>query len=313
MMNRSGLRLAWLAVAGFLMILVFPALAVAQAGSLAGSVVDGDGNAVAGVSITVTPEASLSSRPRQLTTNDKGEFVIAGLTPGRYELMYAKEGYESASQEVQVRIAQRNRLGEIVLPKLPEDHVDPEAQKFFDAGVAATDAGDYQKAVDSFVTVLGMAPNVPEVHYNLGLSYEKLGNMEKAVEHYERALELRPSYHGPMIPLSDYYTAQRDWSRAAEYLKRATELKPDDLASHYNLGAVTMNSGDMDTARASFEKVLELDPTQAGAHYQLGMIAVSQAKNDEAILHLEKYVELDPDGAQAATAKGIIDTLKAQQ
>lgn len=313
MTNRFCLRPLFLAVAGLTLTLLLPTYAPAQTGSLAGTIVDEEGNPVEGVAVTITPEASLSSRPRELTTNDEGDFLVAGLTPGRYTLSYAKEGFEQATQQVQIGIAERNRLGEIVLPRLAEGRVDPEALENFNAGVAATDAGDYQQAVDSFLTVLEIAPDIPQVHYNLGFAYENLGDMEKAIEHYERAVELKPDYYEPLMPLSDYHTKNRDWSLAADYLKRATELRPNELTAQYNYGAVSMNAGNMDTARAAFEKALEIDPSRAMAHYQLGMIAVSEARNDDAIVHLEKYIELDPDGAQAPAAQGIIDTLKQQQ
>ena len=313
MMNRISLRPLDLAAVGLLFTFLFPSLVAAQFGSLAGTVVDDEGNPVEGVEVTVDPEASLNSPPRRLKTNNDGVFGVVGLTAGRYTLTYEREGHESATQEVQVQIGERNRLGEILLPRLPDDWVDPDAQVHFDAAVAASRAEDYEKAIESFLIVLDMAPNTPEVHYNIGVAYENLENMEKAIEHYEKALELRPGYYEPLIPISDYYTNNKEWSRAAEYLKRATELRPNELAPQFNYGAVSMNAGDKDAAEAAFEKVLEIDPARAMAHYQLGMIAVSQAKNEEAILHLEKYVELDPEGAQAGAAKGVVDTLKKQQ
>jgi len=292
--------------------LLVPSWAAAQFGTIGGTIVDDEGNPVEDVEITLTPDASLSSQPRHLKTNDDGRFRVVGLTPGRYRLSYKKEGHESDGQDIEVHIGERNRLGEILLPRLPDDWVDPDARVHFDAGAAASQAGDYEKAVESFLIVIDMAPDIPEVHYNLGVAYENLENMDKAVEHYERALEIRPGYYEPLIPISDYYTANKDWSRAAEYLKRATELRPNELAPQFNYGAVSMNVGDMDVAEAAFEKVLEIDESRSMAHYQLGMIAVSQARNEEAVAHLEKYVELDPEGAQAAAAKSIIETLQKQ-
>lgn len=313
MTNRIRLRPLDVAAAGLIFMLFFPAFAAAQAGSLAGTIVDEEGNPVEGVEVTITPDASLSSRPRELTTDEEGDFLVAGLTPGRYTVSYAKEGFEPATQQVQIGIAERNRLGDIVLPRQAEGAVAPEAQEHFNAGVEATDAGDFQKAVDSFLMAVEMAPDIPQVHYNLGFAYEKLGEMEKAMEQYEQALELKPDYYEPLMPLSDYHTKNGNWSRAAEYLKRATELRPNDLTAQYNYGAVSMNAGNMDVAKAAFEKVLELDPGRAMAHYQLGMIAVGETRNDDAIVHLEKYLELEPEGAQAPAARGIIQTLRPQQ
>ena len=230
MMNRISLRPVCCAAVCLLFVFLFPCLAAAQFASLGGTIVDDEGNPVEGVDITLTPDASLSSQPRRFKSDDDGEFRVAGLTPGRYRLSYEKEGHESSGQDVDIHLGERNRLGEILLPRLPDDWVDPDAQIHFDAGAAASRAGDYEQAVESFLIVLDMAPDIPEVHYNVGVAYENLENEDKAIEHYERALEIRPGYYEPLIPISDHYTDNKDWSRAAEYLKRATELRPDELA-----------------------------------------------------------------------------------
>ena len=250
-------------------------------------------------------------RPRKGKTKDDGNFTVANLRPGRYMLTFQKEGYQRTKQEVSVIMGESIRLGEIEVPNLPDDWVDPGAQAHFNTAMDAVRAEDYQAAaLKGLEKVVELAPGFPEVHYNLGFVNEKLGNTDKAREQYQTALELRPGYFEANQAMGDSYIKQQDWSQAAEYLKKATEGRPDEVPAQYNYGAVTMNRGDMTLARAAFEKVLELDPGWALAHYQLGMISVSETKNEEAIAHLEKYLELDPEGAQAAAARGIMETLK---
>jgi tetratricopeptide (TPR) repeat protein len=290
--------------------LIASSTAAAQAGALIGTIVDDDGNGVEGVDLRATPTSSLSSPPRSTETDDDGGFRMVGLAPGRYALSYTKDGFEPSQRDVQVRIGEMKSLGELTLVRRPDDWVDPAAQTYFNEGVAAHNAGDYAKALESFTTVLEMAPDIPEVHCNLGLAYEKLGQIDEAIPHFERALELRPEYYDALLPLADHYTAESDWENAAQYLAKATALRPDDASTQYNYGAVTMNAGDTETARAAFNKVLELDPTRSIAHYHLGMIAVGQAQNDEAVIHLEKYLEIDPEGSQADAAKSVLGMLQ---
>ncbi len=314
-MRMERRKLFWwstLLAVGFLCVLETPDTAGAQAGSIRGEVVDDDGQAVAGVEILVESEGGVTRR-RKTKTNDKGNFTMAGLGSGMYTVTFHKEGFEAANiQGVYVPIGEAARLGEVVLPRLPEDWVDPDAQKHFDEAVALTNKGDYQAAIESFETVLELAPGHEEIHYNLAFAYEKVGNTEKTIEHYEKALELRPDYYEANLAMGDIYINRQDWSQAGEYLKKAVEARPDEVVAQYNYGAVTMNLGEMAAAQAAFEKVLELDPSRAFAHYQVGMILVSQTKNEEAIEHLEKYLELDPEGARAQTVRGILETLKQQ-
>lgn len=182
-------------------------------------------------------------------------------------------------------------MGEIVIPKLPEDWVDPGAQGHFDAAMAAIQKEDYQAAIGSLETVVGLAPGFPEVYYNLAFALEKLGNTEKAIEHYKKALETRPDYYAALLAMGEIYTNRQEWPQAAEYLKKASDARPSEVAVRYNYGAVMMNLGDTPAAYAAFEKVLELDPSRALAHYQLGMISVSEANNEQAIAHLENYLD----------------------
>lgn len=282
-------------------------------GALRGTVVDDEGQPVPDMEILAEPaERGGRMRPRKGKTKDGGGFTLANLRPGRYVLTFQKEGYQKIQQEVSVTMGESNRLGEIVVPKLPDDWVDPGAQAHFNTAMDAVRAEDYQAALKGLEKVAELAPGFPEVHYNLGFVNEKLGNTDTAREHYRAALELRPGYFEANQAMGDHYIKQQDWSRAAEYLKTATEGRPDEVPAQYNYGAVTMNMGDMNSARAAFEKVLELDPGWALAHYQLGMISAGETKNEEAITHLEKYLELDPEGAQAAAARGIVETLKKQ-
>jgi hypothetical protein len=102
----------------------------------------------------VTEASTNVGRPITFTTKYDATVLIGGLNCYRYTVSYEKEGHEKTSQEVQVRIGERNRLGDVVLPRLPEDYVRPEVQEYFDAGIAASDAKDYEKAVEYFLSVL---------------------------------------------------------------------------------------------------------------------------------------------------------------
>ena len=295
-----------------LVVVAIPSFVLAQRGSTGGRVVDEEGEPLGGVTVELKARSD-RGKPRTLTTKDNGTFMIVGLQSDQYILIFKKEGYGEASEQVQIKMMDRTRLGDIVLTKVPKGYIRPEAQEHIAAGVSAVDQQDFQKALDSFLAVAELNPDVPEVHYNLGFAYERLEDMENAVVCYKKALELRPDYYDPLVPLAEMHTRRREWSEAAEYWRRAADLRPQEISPQYNYGAVSLNAGDIDTAKAAFEKVLELDPGSGMTYYQLGMIAAGQAQNEEAVAHLEKYLELEPEGAQATAVKGILETLTKEQ
>lgn len=293
------------------MLLALPAAVLAQRGGVGGKVVDDEGQPVGKVQVTAEPESGIE-RPRKVETKDDGSFLLMGLSPGRYTLSYEKDGYEKATQQVQVRIGERNRLDDVTLPKRPDDYVKPEAQGLFDAGVAATSAGDFQKAVEAFTRVVEMAPDRPEVLYNLGFAYEGLDQIDAAVEQYEKALAIRPEYYDPLIALAAIHTERREWTEAASAYEKAISIRPMEVPVLFNYGAVSMNAGEMEHAVAAFQKVLELEPSRAEALYQLGMIAVSQNRDEDAVGYLERYLELAPEGPRAEAVRSMVDTLVKQ-
>ena len=72
-----------------------------------------------------------------------------------------------------------------------------EARKHFTRGIAAsemaTSATDYKDAIKEFDMAKNLAPEWPDVYYNLGLLHEKTGNYEEAVLNLQMYLKLVPS------------------------------------------------------------------------------------------------------------------------
>lgn len=92
------------------MVLVATGLAGAQettTGSIAGQVIDSQGLAVPGATVTIiTPQG-----PRELTTDSEGRFFAAFLTPGQYEVKVELQGFDPLDQQgIAVRLGQRVEL-----------------------------------------------------------------------------------------------------------------------------------------------------------------------------------------------------------
>jgi len=75
--------------------------------------------------------------------------------------------------------------------------VSEEAQRYMARGFAAVEMAkapkDYESAVSEFEQAAKLAPNWPDVYFNLGSVQAKAGNYGEAVRHYKRYLELAPN------------------------------------------------------------------------------------------------------------------------
>ncbi|HXA00149.1 MAG TPA: carboxypeptidase regulatory-like domain-containing protein [Candidatus Dormibacteraeota bacterium] len=101
------LSLFWAQAAGF-------AQEQEKTGSIAGTVLDNTAGAVVGLTVTVTGPAG---QPAAVTTDEKGEFVAAGLLPGTYTVSISLEGFQDFQQkDVAVAAGQTVRLSITIVP-----------------------------------------------------------------------------------------------------------------------------------------------------------------------------------------------------
>src|ERR1019366_8618978 len=79
---------------------------------LAGSVKDSNGAAVAGA--TITARETAGGATRIATTNAAGQFTLAGLATGDYQLRVSSPGFKTASRPVSLRVRDRAVLSAIL-------------------------------------------------------------------------------------------------------------------------------------------------------------------------------------------------------
>src|SRR5437868_10351764 len=78
----------------FCMLLAAPAKAQVTTGSIIGRVADAQGNVVPNASVTARNKAT--GRSRTTTTNEVGEYTLADLPAGTYELSVEAKGFSKA-------------------------------------------------------------------------------------------------------------------------------------------------------------------------------------------------------------------------
>lgn len=106
-----------LTVAAFLLLATVPAVAQVQTGNVFGTVVDEQGSALPGVTITLTGPGA----PQVFVTDGQGRFRFLSLSPGRYQLSSALEGFATVEYpNVNVSVG-RNTEIEVTMSSAVED------------------------------------------------------------------------------------------------------------------------------------------------------------------------------------------------
>ncbi len=117
-------------------------------------------------------------------------------------------------------------------------------------GMDAYEAGEYDKAENAFIDAQLLAPEKPEIYYNLGNAQYKAGKYEAAIKNYEQAL-----------------------GSENESLRQKT---------HYNMGNAYFRKGQLDDAIKQYEAAITLDAKDHQAKENLEYVKELKAKQPPA-------------------------------
>ena len=125
-----------------------------------------------------------------------------------------------------------------------------ELQAAFDAGVAASKAGNFDESIASFEKAAALAPNCYDCYYNIGYAQFQKKDYEKSEAAYKKATEIKPDYVDAWNALSNVYNVQKKLDEALAASNKAAELAsaaPAVLAPRAAVAAMQVRS----TIRAS--------------------------------------------------------------
>lgn len=296
--------------AAFLLSAAAPALA--QRGAIRGKIVDPDGNPVPDVQVSIVLLDG-GGRPIRVKTNDKGEFLRAGIPVQMYRVSFELEGWEPLQAMVTVSNGGQSVITETLHP-LPEGVLSQaQADRFNQASEVAQSAfqdGDFATAVAEYLTLIELTPNSGGLYFNLAAAYERLDDFASAIDAYEKAYELDDSMLDAIMAVGDLHGRQRQWEQALHAFDRAMELVEGNAVNLFNYAVYASNAGKVELADEFYAKSAEADPEFAPAHLQIGMARARLEDREGAIAAFERFLELDPDGAQAVMVQEILDQLR---
>lgn len=315
-------RLVATAVAIILVGAGTPALAQST-GMVKGKVVDVSNQPVEAAKVTIE-FADGMNRKYETKTNKKGEYIQIGLQPGNYRVTAEKEKVGAQTYDVRVRLGnaaevnfQLSPASASGKPMTKEEAAQLQAFKgAFDAGVAASNAGNHDEAIAKFAEALAVQTDCYACQFNIGGSYAQKKDYPKAEEAFKKAMTMKPDSAEPYNALANIYNATRRFDEAAKMTEEATKLgggadaaggSPDQL---FNQGVIFWNAGKIPDAKKQFEAALAAKPDLADAHYWVAMANLNEGKLPEAATHFEEYLKLAPTGQYVEQAKGVLSQIK---
>ena len=304
-----------LVLVGAVLALSAPATA-AQMARISGTVVDTDGQPIAGVTITITTPDSERFEVVK-TTNQKGKVTLPfGNVEWQYEIRLEKGGFQTKGEPLPLTSGGTVKAQWTLVAK----------------NAAAADAG----AVEAGGGVAGGGGGSRVVRtFNEGVEAQRMGDLDLAVAKYRQAAEMDPELAAPHTALAGVASIREDWETAAAEAEAAIAVDPEDVRAmqirfdaYRNLGqeakaseaaAALREVGDLDAAAArifnegvdaytagnlamaqsKFQQVVQLSPDMVAPYVALAQISLTQGSPAEAVAMAQSALEREPDDTRA--------------
>jgi tetratricopeptide (TPR) repeat protein len=164
-------------------------------------------------------------------------------------------------------------------------------------GVKRADAGDLEGAIAAHVAAVALDPSFAQAHANLIGLYGRVRNWEKAGEHYRTVVKLAINVSDAHYDYGVVLGLQGRWDAAADAYREALALNPQHAQARNNLGQILERAQKPNEAAAEYRRAVDSQPTLRIARFNLGRMLIAQGRNDEAIAELAKLTE--PRDAEA--------------
>ena len=130
--------------------------------------------------------------------------------------------------------------------------------------------GRHAEAEAAFRRAGQLAPDLPEVSFNIAKALQAQERFREAEEHLPCAVQQRPQWVEAHFQLGSLYHSLRRLTEAEAAYRRILELQPDHIDSLNSLGAnIFNNEGRIDEARAVYRQALAIEPAHVNCHSNL--------------------------------------------
>ncbi|MDY6862637.1 MAG: tetratricopeptide repeat protein [Thermodesulfobacteriota bacterium] len=167
-------------------------------------------------------------------------------------------------------------------------------EAFNNLGVVYYKKGDYQNSIYYFNKGLEINPNFPKAHNNIANIYSINGEFNKAIIEYKEAISLDPYFAEAHYNLGNVYIELKRYKEAISELKTAINLEPGFPASYYNLANVYKVTDEKDLAIANYKEAVSLNPYFIEAYFNMGVIYKGEKNYDLAAYNFKKCLEIKP-------------------
>lgn len=159
-------------------------------------------------------------------------------------------------------------------------------------------AGETHNALKTYLEALKLAPNLPDLHYQVGHLFESIQEIDNAIHYYHNALHLRPHYADVHYQLALIYEARKEWNYAIQHYESAIHAKPDFFQAFNNLGNLYQEQGNFEKASQYYKEALRIKPNDLKLLNNLALSLNERRLDSESNELYQQILKLDPKNVE---------------
>jgi len=132
---------------------------------------------------------------------------------------------------------------------------------YIDRGIAYTEKGKYDKAIDEFNKAIKINPKFAEAYSFRGIVYGKKGQYDRAIDDFTEAIEINPKFAEAYSNRGFGYMRKGQYDRAIDDFTEAIEINPKFAQAYMFRGSAYIALRQYDKYTSDFNKAKELDPS----------------------------------------------------
>ena len=175
---------------------------------------------------------------------------------------------------------------------------------FTDQAVKSFQAGDYDKALESFESILAIQnidiikkdnPNAVDtvILFNSGLAASSAKKYDKAIGYYSEAAKYGYNGARTWLAIAGAYQAKKDTIGSLNVLKEAFQKYPEDNDVVTGMIQIYMQLDKTDEALKYLELAIKQDPTNVTYYFAQGALYEKMLDEEKAIKSYEEAIKVD--------------------
>jgi len=179
----------------------------------------------------------------------------------------------------------------------------PRSDKDFAFGLHFSEQRDWERAINSFSSVIELEPDNAYAYDGRGIAYGSIGCCDQAISDFDTAISINNTVAGFYCNRGLSYYKKSMFDEAIADLDKAIELDTDVAVFYNNRGLAHRWREDYVSAVEDLDKAIKLDTDSIETHKNRGEVYAILGEYKKALADFDRELEINPNDADAFASR----------